>query len=166
MISLEIRYFNQDCSHVSLSPQRSCLKTRTDKCCPGFFPSRWISTSDFIPSPICIDLNHHLKAMSFKNVQQQKNTPQILSWWWHLQVRFNLRLWNSGGTAPPAYTPHVWQDCPLSGGPGYSGDTAGMMLIWTHLLRRVTHLQIAMERETRASKAELLAWIPVGFFLY
>lgn len=29
----------------------------------------------------------------------------------HLQVSLNVTLWNSGGTAPPAYTPHVWQEC-------------------------------------------------------
>lgn len=86
MISLEIRYFNQAWSHVSVSPQRPCLKIRTNKCCPVLFFPRWISTSDFIPSPVCKDLNPCLKVTSFRNVQQQKNTPKTLMGWHFTQT--------------------------------------------------------------------------------
>lgn len=118
-----------------------------------FFLSRWISTSDFIPSPTCIDLNCHLKVMSFKIVQQQEKRHPKLSWGWHLQVRFNVELRRHSS---PSFHTHVGQDCHLPGSPACYGDPAGVMLIWLHPPGRATHLQIAIETETTASKGRYL----------
>lgn len=154
MISLEIRYFNQASSHVSMCPQRSWLKIRTDKRYSGFFsPSSKNLRFDSLSRS-----ESSFKSDVFQTCSaREKHTPNShdddISKW-------DL-TWDYG--TQEAQLPQLTH--PMSGRtPGYYRDTAGMTLIWIHLPTRTTHLQTAMERETHTSKGRIICldtrWFP------